>query len=89
MEVDTGASVSIMPETLYHKLWPRRGLKESTIRLQTYSKEPIGVVGDAEVKVAYEGQTGTLPLVIVKGEGPTLLGRNWLSQIRLTWSKIH
>ena len=89
MEVDTGASVSIMPETLYHKLWPRRGLKETTIRLQTYSKEPIGVVGTTEVKVAYEGQTATLPLVIVKGEGPTLLGRNWLSQIRLNWSKIH
>ena len=28
-EVDTGASVSIMSETLYHKLWPRRGLKET------------------------------------------------------------
>ena len=31
----------------------------------------------------------TLPLVVVKGEGPTLLGRNWLSQIRLDWSEIH
>ena len=85
MEVDTGASVSIMPETLYRQLWPRRGLKETTIRLQTYSKEPIVVVGVTDVQVVYEGQTATLPLVIVKGEGPTLLGRNWLSQI---WSKI-
>ena len=76
MEVDTGASVSIMSETLYHKLWPRRGLKEPTIRLQTYSKEPIPVVGAAQVQVAYEGQTATLPLVVVKGKGPTLLGRN-------------
>lgn len=30
MEVDTGALVSIMAETLYHKLWPRRGLNETT-----------------------------------------------------------
>ena len=89
MEVDTGASVSIMPETLYHKLWPRRGLKETTIRLQTYSKEPIPVVGATQVHVAYEGQTATLPLVVVKGKGPTLLGRNWLSKIRLNWSQIH
>ena len=36
-----------------------------------------------------EGQTATLPLVIVKGEGPTLLGRNWSSQIRLNWSKVY
>ena len=39
MEVDTCASVSIMSETMYHKLWPRRGLSTTTVRLQTYSKE--------------------------------------------------
>ena len=42
-----------------------------------------------EVQVFYEGQTTTLPLVVVKGDGPTLLGRNWLSKIRLNWDKIH
>ena len=65
MEVGTGASVSIMAENLYHKLWPRRGLKKTTIRLQTYS---IAVLGTIDIQVAYEGQTATLPLVIVKGE---------------------
>lgn len=89
MEVDTGASVSIMSEAMYHKLWPGRSLSTSSIRLQTYSKEPIPVVGGTEVQVAYEGQTAKLPLVVVKGEGPTLMGRNWLSQIRLNWSQIH
>ena len=89
MKVDTGASVSIMAETLYHKLWPRGGLKQTTVRLQTYLKEPIQVLGCTDVHVAYGGQTATLPLVVVKGEGPTLLGRNWLSQIRFDWSKIH
>ena len=60
MKVDTGASVSIMPGTLYHKLWPRRGLKETTIRLQTHSKEPIpAVVGATQVHVAYQGQSTT------------------------------
>ena len=31
----------------------------------------------------------TSPLVVVKGERPTLLGRNWLNKIRLNWSQIH
>ena len=75
-----------MPDTLYRQLWPRRSLKETTIRLQTYS---IAVVGVTDVETDYEGQTATLPLVIVKGEGPIFLGRNWLSQIRLNWNKIH
>ena len=82
MEVDTGASVSIMSEAVYHKLWPGRSLSTSPIRLQTYSKELMAVVGGTEVQVVYEGWTA-------KGEGPTLLGRNWLSKIRLNWSQIH
>ena len=81
--------MSIMCENLFHKLWPRRGLKQTSIRLQTYSREPIPVVGTADVNVVYEGQTATLPLVVVKEQGPTLLGRNWLSQLKLNWSEIH
>ena len=43
--VDTGASISIMSETLYLKLWPRKDLNTTTIRLRNYSMEPIGVDG--------------------------------------------
>ena len=39
--------------------------------------------------MSYEGQTAQLPLVVFKGDGPTLLGRNWLGKIRLNRSKIH
>ena len=74
MEVDTGASVSIMSQNTYHKLWPRRGLSTSAI---------------TDVQVVYEGQTTTLPLVVVKGDGPTLLVRNWLGKLKLNWGKIH
>ena len=59
MEVDTGASVSIMCETLYRKLWPRRGLNTTTIRLS---------------KVLSGANWSYGPLVVVKGDGPTLLG---------------
>ena len=88
MEIDTGACVSIISENRYHKLWPGRSLSTSTIRLQTYSKEPITVVGSTDVQVVYQGQTAILPLVVVKGDGPTLLGRNWLTKIKLNWDKI-
>ena len=30
-----------------------------------------------------------MPLVIVKGSGPALLGRNWLEKIKLDWGKIN
>ena len=89
MEIDTGASMSIMSETTYRKLWPTRELEVSDVKLQTYSKEPIPVVGARKVQVYYEGQTATLPLIVVEGDGPTLLGRNWLGSIRIDWCKIH
>ena len=51
MELDTGASVSIVSENQYKQIWPGRSLDKSTIRLQTYSKEPLIVVGSLVVQV--------------------------------------
>ena len=79
MELDTGASVSVMSEKLYKQLWPGRSLSTTPIRLQTYSKQPLDVIGSVEATVYYEGKGFPLPLVIVKRDGPTLFGRNWLS----------
>mgnify|MGYP007006511167 CR=1 FL=1 len=30
-----------------------------------------------------------LPLMIVPGSGPSLLGRNWLDLVRLVWPSVH
>jgi len=89
MEVDTGASLSLMSEVTFSGLWPGRTLQPSNVRLQTYLKEPIPVVGCCCVNVDYNGQTCEMPLVIVAGSGPTLLGRDMLSQIQLDWRQIH
>ena len=89
MEVDTGASLSIISEDTYRKIWPTKELEASNVKLQTYAKEPLLVVGARNVEVSYEGQTANLPLIAVKGDGLTLLGRNWLAAIRLDWDKIN
>ena len=68
--------MSKMAEATYHKLWPKRSLSTTNIRLQTYSKEPITVVGSMDVQVSCEGQTAQLRLVVVKEERPNLLGGN-------------
>ena len=46
------------------------------MKLENYSKEPLPVVGGVWVWVDYEGQTARLPLIFMKGDGPTLLGRD-------------
>ena len=41
------------------------------------------------VEVEYESQKATLPVVVVKGNGPNLFGRNWMLSVRLNWNKIN
>ena len=61
-----------------------------TIERETVNllREPLTVLSKAMVDVEYEGQTERLPLQIIKGSGPSLFGRNWLSKIRVIWPTI-
>ena len=86
MELDTGAAVSLVLESTYQEYWPDRQLQT---QLSTYSGEPLGVLGTLEVEVQYEELRAHLPLFVLKGEGPSLFGRNWLESVRLDWKRIH
>ena len=90
MELDTGASMSLISEETWKRLWPGRVLSKTQIQLCTYSKEPLPVLGCAYVNLEYKGQLRRdLPLPVVKGCGPSLFGRNWLESVRLDWHEIH
>lgn len=39
--------------------------------------------------MAYKKQHHTLELIVVAGEGPTLMGRDWLSKIQLDWNELY
>jgi hypothetical protein len=85
MEVDTGASASIISEETYQRLWAglqRPNLAPSSRRLRTYTGEELKIRGSIEVEVAYGEQHKTLPLLVVASEGPSLIGRDWLLQIQ-------
>ena len=43
---------------------------------------------EISVDITCQGSKHTLPLLVVKEDGPSLIGRNWLSQIRLDWKTI-
>ena len=44
--------------------------------------------GSTIVQVTHNGHTTSLPLVVTEGNGPTLLGRNWLEALRLDRTNI-
>ena len=41
-----------------------------------------------DVRVQYGDQCKMLPLLVINGEGPSLLGRDWLKHIQLNWHEI-
>ncbi|XP_041435047.1 uncharacterized protein K02A2.6-like [Xenopus laevis] len=88
MLLDTGASVSLISEFVYKNCLGGIALQNSPLHLTSYTGEKIPVLGQIQAPVTYEGQSFILPLVVVKSDRPTLLGRNWLKHLKLNWAKI-
>ena len=90
MEVDTGAGLSIISHDTFVKHWHNKTLRPSRDRLRTYTGEVIQVEGIADVGVQDRNRViHTLPLVVVPGTEPSLLGRNWLTKVHVDWIAVH
>ena len=63
---------------------------KSNLILKTYTGEVINPEGVANVDVCYKDQyVKNLNLTVVPGNGPSLLGRDWLNSIRLYWHEVN
>ena len=91
MEIDTGASVSIISLETFESIKQGESmleLEQTPVKLQTYNGGQIDVCGSTQVEVVHKGQTLSLPLIVTQGHGPTLLGRNWMEAFKLDWQTI-
>ena len=71
MEIDTGAALSLISEKTFKNQWSSQNqpkLHSSKVKLQTYTKESIEVLGSITVEVTYKGQKKSLPLLVVGGQ---------------------
>ena len=91
MEIDTGAGISLVSESTYREMWKDSPppLECTDIRLKTYTGETLNVLGVATVLVEYQDQQEELKLCVVKGSGPSLLGRDWLRKLTLNWRSLN
>lgn len=89
MEVDTGAAVSVISESLYQRRFKSVKLNPANCVLKTYSQESLKLMGKFTAKVKCKDVTKQLELLVVKGKGPALMGRDWISQLRLDWAKVN
>lgn len=91
MEIDTSASVSIVSEETFNHIQKGLdtvGLQKSSVQLQTYTREAIKVLGSITVLVEHNDQNTMLSLIVTEGDGPTLLGRDWLTALKLDWKTV-
>ena len=74
MELDTGASLSVFSEQNYNFLFSNEQLQPTDVTLRTYSGEEFNILGSLTVEVEHNSQVSVLPLLVIKGRGPSLFG---------------
>lgn len=85
LPMEVNSSLSLVSHTIHSEEAPRVTGEGAC----TYSGDPILVLGHLEVKVQYQDQNARLTLTVVEGEGPSLLGRDWLQHIHLDCNQVH
>ena len=92
MELDTGASLSVIGEDIFDQLKNIEGsslnLQNTKLTLKTYTGEVIPVLGELLVEVKYKDFCEHLPVIVVQGKVPSLFGQDWLQHVKLSWQEI-
>ena len=77
MELDTGASTSVLSEATYKLLLEQEKvalLEPSAVQLKTYTGQLIEMLGTITVKAEYMGKAADVRIQVAKGDDPNLLG---------------
>lgn len=61
------------------------GTAAAAVKLRTFTGERLPVCGQITVKVSYKDEEAQLVLVVIKGNGPTSMGRSWFEKLHIQW----
>ncbi|XP_037560807.1 uncharacterized protein K02A2.6-like [Dermacentor silvarum] len=78
MELDTGASVSVVSEETFHRTFPSCRLEPSSVMLKGYTGELSPVQGSLPATVRLGNHESRDVLYVVPGHCPSLMGRGWM-----------
>ncbi|XP_061379252.1 uncharacterized protein K02A2.6-like [Danaus plexippus] len=84
MEVDSGAAYSIVNQQTWEKLNDSSVLSVLPNKLCTWNNSPVQVLGQTLVQVKYKNTKFALNIVVGRGVGSNLIGRNWFRQLGIT-----
>lgn len=86
MEVDSGASYTVIGKSTFHTLFNgnQPKINKSSVILRDYQNMVIPTWGECLVEVQRGLRSATLPLIVTEGNRASLLGRNWFEKLGLT-----
>lgn len=83
MELDSGASVSIIGEGTMHRDYPNLSCEFFNVPLRSYAKDPKPMLGETMMSMKYKDKQFELPPLVTQGNAPWLLGCNWMEALNL------
>ncbi|XP_045445754.1 uncharacterized protein K02A2.6-like [Melitaea cinxia] len=86
-QIDCGSDVTLIPELLYKSLLPNVKVSNCFSKITGYGGQYITVIGKTQVLVKNKNKDYLAPLIIVKEGKKPLLGRDWLSVIKIDWNR--
>ncbi|KAL1473857.1 hypothetical protein MTO96_038413 [Rhipicephalus appendiculatus] len=90
IEVDSGSVCSIVNlRTLSRLGLSKKALRPCSRGVRTYTQQPVWVAGEVEVPVKYNGREGKLPMLVAKGCGISILGRERLQPLGISLEGLH
>lgn len=88
-EVDSGSCATTIPIDVYKQKFSHMPLSYPRTILKSYSGQVVNVTGILRAQIKYEAECKYVDIYIVNGQGPALLGRDFLSLFNLQLSKVN
>ncbi|XP_046145704.1 uncharacterized protein K02A2.6-like [Osmia bicornis bicornis] len=83
-EVDSGAAVTIISKRMSEQLFPNKVLRYTALKLQTFCKTIVDIVGMYSVQVRYRSIVKRLNVYVANVDRKPLLGREWIRQLKIS-----
>ncbi|KFD51889.1 hypothetical protein M513_07218 [Trichuris suis] len=84
-EVDSGSALTLISEKMFHRLWKGHlpKLRSSSLKINTWSKERMAVLGYFRARVQYKRVNRVLEIFVMRNGGRPLLGRAWFGPFKI------
>lgn len=87
--VDSGSAVSVVNDRIYQAKFNKCQLKPSNINLYAYSGHNIEILGSFQPIVTCNEISKPLAILVVRGNGPAILGRDFMQIFNFTFAQLN